>query len=401
MNRKILKYLKITTFICFVFLFLEIIYVGYSIFNTESLYFDGVNSITSNNDYYFAVGSNNDNKNNYEKAKLTGYNMKKEKIFEKIYNKGYNSTFFDVKIDDNYIIAVGSYEDDEDSHDNLVRKALIVKYDLDGNIIFEKDFGLLDNSKFTSISVVDDGYLITGQSVYSSTRIGSNDGGAILAKYDKNGKFIWSKTYGNNKYAIFNNLDVVGDYIYTVGVDDNYLGIICKYDLDGNLITYNDYMWTDSIGFSDICNIGDRIFVCGANKSGDNWTNSMIVEYDYDCNYINETVYKGSGVNRYNKIIIDNNDNIVVIGSMKLNKKSNDSAETADVFNYDAVVGKYKDTLEKISIITYGDEKDDFFTDITFSNDNYLISGYSSYEDGSYMSKFLRYSEALKLLGVE
>ena len=210
---------------------------------------------------------------------------------------------------------------------------------------------------------------------------------------------MWNKTYGNNKSAIFNDLVVMGDYIYTVGVDENYLGLICRYDLEGNFINFNDYMWTDSIGFSDIAFIDNRLFVCGANKSGDNWTNSMIVEYDDECNYVREVVYEGKGINRFNKIAVDSNSNIIAIGSMKLKKETSD--KTADVFNYDAIIGKYKESLEKVSVITYGEEKDDFFTDITIVNNNYLVSGYSSYEDGSYMSKFLRYSEALKLLGVE
>ena len=399
MNSKILKNLKIISFLCIIFLVIEIIYVGYSLmYNKESLYFDGVNALTSDGKSYIAVGSNNNNDYKYEKAILSKYNSKKEKVFEKIYNKGYNGAFFDVEFDGDFIIAVGSYEKDESDHNNSVRSALLVKYDINGDIVFENDLSILDNSKFTSVTVVDDGYLVTGQSVYKSTKIGSKEGGAVLIKYDKDGKMLWKSTYGNNKSAVFNNLIVLNDSIYTVGVDDNYLGLICKYNLDGEFITYNDYKWTDIIGFSDICNIGDKIYVCGANRSGDNWTNSMIVEYDTDCTYIKETVYESDGINRFNKMQVDSNDNIIVIGSLKLNKSSKDSV---DVFNYDAIIGKYKDNLEKVSIIKYGDEKDDFFTDITIVDKNYLVSGYSSYEDGSYLSKFLKYSEALKLLGVE
>lgn len=399
MNSKILKNLKIISFLCIIFLLIEIIYVGYSLmYNKESLYFDGVNALTSDGKSYIAVGSNNNNDYKYEKAILSKYNSKKEKVFEKIYNKGYNGAFFDVEFDGDFIIAVGSYEKDESDHNNSVRSALLVKYDINGDIVFENDLSILDNSKFTSVTVVDDGYLVTGQSVYKSTKIGSKEGGAVLIKYDKDGKMLWKSTYGNNKSAVFNNLIVLNDSIYTVGVDDNYLGLICKYNLDGEFITYNDYKWTDIIGFSDICNIGDKIYVCGANRSGDNWTNSMIVEYDTDCTYIKETVYESDGINRFNKMQVDSNDNIIVIGSLKLNKSSKDSV---DVFNYDAIIGKYRDNLEKVSIIKYGDEKDDFFTDITIVDNNYLVSGYSSYEDGSYLSKFLKYSEALKLLGVE
>jgi len=54
-----------------------------------------------------------------------------------------------------------------------------------------------------------------------------------------------------------------------------------------------------------------------------------------------------------------------------------------------------------IDVVNYGDERDDYFTDIIFANEKYLVSGYSSYEDGSYMSKFINYSKALKVLEVE
>ena len=43
----------------------------------------------------------------------------------------------------------------------------------------------------------------------------------------------------------------------------------------------------------------------------------------------------------------------------------------------------------------------DFFTDIILDDYNYLVIGYSSYEDSSYLSKFINYSSALKVLEVE
>ena len=69
--------------------------------------------------------------------------------------------------------------------------------------------------------------------------------------------------------------------------------------------------------------------------------------------------------------------------------------------DYDGIIGKYKSNLEKVGVITYGDENDDFFTDIILDDNNYLVIGYSSYEDGSYLSKFINYSSALKVLEVE
>ena len=257
------KRLLIITFVCLFLLFLELIYIAYRIVyhNEESIYFEGINAIVSTDSFYVAVGSNNDNANHYEKAKLSKYNLKREKNFEKLYNIGFNSSYFGVAVDDNNIIAVGSYEKTEDDRTHSIRKALIVKYDEAGEIVFESDFGLLDNSKFTSIVVTEDGYYVTGQSIYKNTRVADkdNDGGAVLAKYDKSGNLLWYKTYGSNKNAIFNDLLIINNNIYTVGTDDNYVGIIVRYDLDGNFISYNDYYTTDSIGFSGITSLDNSI----------------------------------------------------------------------------------------------------------------------------------------------
>ena len=75
--------------------------------------------------------------------------------------------------------------------------------------------------------------------------------------------------------------------------------------------------------------------------------------------------------------------------------------ESVDEYNYNGIIGKYDSNLNMIDVVNYGDERDDYFTDIIFANEKYLVSGYSSYEDGSYMSKFINYSKALKVLEVE
>lgn len=403
-DRKVKRYLKrfkvINVFLAVVFLF----QLGYIIFTlnfrgVESVYFDGINALVSTNSYYATVGSNNDNDKFFEKAKITKYNEKKEKTFEKLYNVGFNSSFFGVCLDGEDLIAVGSFEKTSTDHKNLVRRALIVKYDKDGEIVFEKDFKILDNSKFTSIKKIDDGYLVTGQSVYSSTKIGDSNGGAVLVRFDKDGNIIWSKTYGSNKEAIFNDLLVVDNYIYTVGRDADNLGILCKYDMEGNFTAYNDYKYTDGIGFSGIVNIDDKIYISGANRVDEFNTDAMIVEYDSDCNFIRQKIYKSKGIDRYNKLITDDHDNLVVIGTKAINRKK--YSKTIDEFDYDGIIAKYNSHLDEVLVVAYGDNQDDYFTDIEVVGGNYLVVGYSSYGDGSYLSKFINYSGALKVLEVE
>ena len=401
MNKKLVKNLKRISIILILILVSEVLFIGYHLlYNKEkNVYFDGINAVVSSDDYYATVGSNNDNDKHFEKAKISFYNMKKEKTFEKIYNVGFNSTFFGVILDGSDVIAVGSYEKTQDDRDNSIRKALIVKYDKSGNIIFEKDFEVLDNSKFTSITKYGDYYYVTGQSVYKSTSIGNKEGGAILCKYDKDGNLIWSKTYGNSKSAVYNDLLIYNDNIYVGGDDENYLGILCKYDLDGNFMAYNDYKSTDNTGFSGIVNIGDKIYVSGANMQENDLTDAMIVMYDTNCNYLKQVTYDAKGTERFNKLVLDDNDNIVAIGTLYTARKNNHN--TVDEYDYDGIIAKYDSNLEKLDDVRYGDERDDFFTDVIFIHNKYIIVGYSSYEDGSYMSKFISYSKALKVLEVE
>ena len=402
MNKEKFNKIKIITLICVLIIIVELFYIGYHLVykSNEPIYFVGINALATDKDNnYVTVGSNNNNDNHYEKAMISMYNSKKEKTFEKLYNVGYNGAFFDVLIDGDYIIAIGSYEKDKTDHDDSIRKALIVKYDLDGNVIFEKDFGLLDNSKFTGITKVGDDYIVTGQSVYKNTRLGSDDGGAILARYDKDGNLLWSRTYGNVKESIYNDVILVDNYLYVIGNYENYNAIIVKYDLDGNFISFNDYKTTDELGFTSIVNVGSYIYVGGALKTGDYDTDAMIVKYDLDCEYLDQVSYSGIGKERFNRLITDDHNNIIAIGTMMSTAVHSNKAYGD--YNYDGIIGKYSTDLKKIDLVSYGDERNDFFTDVKLINGNYLVVGYSSYEDGSYMSKFISYSSALKVLGVE
>lgn len=397
-NRKVMKLIKLTTLVCLLFLIIELVYIGYNLLynSKKSIYFDGINSIVNKDKYYVTVGSNNDNDNFYEKAKITLYNNKKVKTFEKLYNIGFNSAFLGVETDnDDNIIAVGNVEKIEKEHDKSIRRALIVKYDKDGTLVFDKDFTKLDNSKFTDLVVYEDNYYVIGQTVYSNTKVGNKLGGALINKYDKNGELIWSKTFGNSKNAIYSDIVLKDNYLYVVGSND-YQGLFNKYDLDGNLIYSNDNL--SGYEFSGIVELNNNLYVCGSYKVDDG-TDAVIVEFNFDGTIINSVLYQEKDYDKYNRIIKDDHDNIIAIGITTTRR--NVKSDTIDEYDYDGIIGKYKANLEKVGIVPYGDENDDFFTDIILDGNNYLVVGYSSYEDGSYLSKFINYSSALKVLEVE
>ena len=87
--------------------------------------------------------------------------------------------------------------------------------------------------------------------------------------------------------------------------------------------------------------------------------------------YIKEESYNGGSVERFNKIIKDSKEHIILIGV---------SSIFDDVIvNNDGLIAKYNADLEKIAVVSYGDEKYDYFNDII--NDEYIISAieYSQY----------------------
>ena len=60
----------------------------------------------------------------------------------------------------------------------------------------------------------------------------------------------------------------------------------------------------------------------------------------------------------------------------------------------------YEEDLNMIDIIEYGNEENDFFTDVIKVDDRYIVCGYSSYKR-NYLTKFVEYSDALKKLEVK
>ena len=402
MNRNILKVLKFITILCIIVLIIELIYFIYVGFyrKEKSILFDGVNSIALTNKGYVTVGSNNDNENYYEKAKIVVYDDKREKKYEKLYNKGLNGSYFGVVSDDDVIVAVGSYESDYKEHKKENRSALMVAYDKDGEVLFENSFSELNNSKFMNIKVVEDGYIVCGQSVYSSNEVGNSDkGGAYLLKYDKSGKLVWKVNYGNNKTAVFNDIYINGEYIYAVGLDRDRVGIIVRYTKDGSYVDSNDYKYTDRLGFCGITKLGDFIYVATSNRRSDSDTDAMIIRYTYDLKYVDEVIYTGKELERFNKIITDNKDNLVAIGSMATTTES--KKNKVDEYTYNGIIAKYDKDLNKIAVVDYGNDYDDYFNDVVEDNNSYIVVGYSSYENGEYFSRYIRYSDALKVLEIE
>lgn len=397
--------LRIIVVICILVLIVDICVLVYNNISKQNkkMYFDGINSFEVVGNGIVAVGSNSDNDNGYEKAKITLYDKNYKKVWETLYNKKYSSSFSAVNKDEDNYVVVGSYEATKEEHSDKVRSAVIAKFDKNGKLLSDKRFQILGNSKFTDIITVDDGYIVVGQSIYENMTLGmSNDGGAFIIKYDKELNEVWKKNYGGSKSGLYNSLLLHDNFIYVVGKNYARQGVVAKYNLEGELLKTKTYDSTDTIGFTGIASDDKYLYVVGSKKVKDDKddydTDALIIKYDLDLEELSHKVYTGKGIERYNKVIVDSNSRIITIGHTGVyNKKK--STTQLNVFSYDGIISKYNSDLDELLVEKYDDEEDDFFTDIVEKDKFYLVSGYSSYKN-NYLSKFIRYTSSGKIKNV-
>jgi uncharacterized protein YjdB/uncharacterized protein YuzE len=167
----------------------------------------------------------------------------------------------------------------------------IVKYDVNGNLVFEKSFSGTGVDILNSVKTLVDGSFVVGgetDSVNGSARGLSSQGmsDAIIVKYDSNGEIIWKKNYGGTKSDRFKNIVKIKD--------GGFLAIGTSLSKDGDL----------SELVSDL-----------SKESED----GIIVKYDENGNIQWNTVVSGSGVEKLNAGIEVANGGFIIVGSSNSN----------------------------------------------------------------------------------
>jgi len=102
--------------------------------------------------------------------------------------------------------------------------AIIVKYDHDGNVVWQNNFGGNEYNMYYGVTAVPDGVVAVGNSSFDSFGTGdweevSGKGGtdAIIVKYDNNGNAVWKSNFGGNGYDIYYGVTAVQDGVVAVG----------------------------------------------------------------------------------------------------------------------------------------------------------------------------------------
>ena len=216
--------------------------------------------------------------------------------------------------------------------------SLIVKYDKDGNVLWDKTFGGSNNDRFYSVIETQDGNYVAVGETWSSDIEGlenKGDNDALLVKYDKDGNIIWQKSFGGNYDDMFYSITETqdGDYIAVgetcssdiEGLEEiNKCGaIVVKYNKDGNVLWKKVFYTNESTYFS-VIETEDKNIVCvgkvrgninGLQVYGAANIDSLIVKYDKDGNEIWKKSFGGSGYDEYTSVVETKDKGYVVVGN--------------------------------------------------------------------------------------
>ena len=197
--------------------------------------------------------------------------------------------------------------------------AIIVKYDKEGNVKWQKNYGGSDSDYFNGItSLPDDGYVVVGCSYTIDIEGITNKGGcdAIMVKFDEEGNLEYQWSYGGNGDDCFKAITCLTDGGYVVVGDSSSTdiegitnkgrsdAIIVKYSKEGNIDWQKNYIdsGTANDSFYDVICDGEFFVVVG-NKEEDMGPRSLtddsekaisgaiIAKYDSDGNLIWDDLY--------------------------------------------------------------------------------------------------------------
>ncbi len=233
---------------------------------------------------------------------------------------------------DSGIIVIGeSYDSIQDEF-----SVIIEKVDKEGNVLYKSTWNTQYSEEQFLISLTNDGgFILYG---YVDAELGlSNKGGddAIIIKYDKEGNVLWQKYWGGNKTDKFNNVELTKDGGYITvgetwstdieGIENKGSGdaLIVKYDKDGNILWQKSWGGNDNDGFDDVVITEDGGFIAvgyfrstdveGMTHKGAS-TDAIIVKYDKDGNMLWEKNWGGSGNESFDSLLLTKDDGVIAVG---------------------------------------------------------------------------------------
>jgi hypothetical protein len=203
----------------------------------------------------------------------------------------YDEWSFGIVLDNNkniYIVAGKEFDNELD-----IRKLLIMKFDSDGEDLWskEEDFYITKNSNKIALDGNDNIYIGTTieNSLEDTQSYGKQD--FLIIKYDKNGNKIWNKQFGTSENDSIGAITIKNEEIYTTGYVNGVLDSITKWgrgdiflmklDLDGNILLNKEY-YNDGYdtGTDIVISENEEIYISGFRRDNNYNEDTILKKLD-------------------------------------------------------------------------------------------------------------------------
>ena len=231
-------------------------------------------------DYIYVVGYTNSSGAGGYDICLLKYDLNGNKIWNTTWGGNDNDCGWDIFVYGDYIYVVGY----TDSFGAGEWDICLLKYDLNGNKIWNTTWGGSNYDTGYSVFVYGDYIYVVGYT-YS---FGAGNADVCLLKYDLNGNKIWNTTWGGSGGDFGYGVFVYNDYIYAVGLTSSFGAggvdaCLLKYDLDGNKIWNTTWGGNDADHGYGVFVYNDYIYIAGDTSSfGAGGYDISLLKYDSD-----------------------------------------------------------------------------------------------------------------------
>lgn len=328
---------------------------------------------------------------------IAKYDKDNNLVWKKLWGGKNSDQFYGVAVlnDGNYVVVGESSSSDVEGLSNMKSNdAIVVKFDQNGNTIFVKYWGGSFTENFSAVEPTSDGGFIVAGTVYSSDISEIDFKGkadALVIKYDKDGNIEWQKNFGGSQHEIISKLQVTSDggYVICGRVDSTDIpgmtikgdndALLVKLDKNGNVLWYrnfggNDYDRFDGLYADEDGIVGVAYYlstnISGAPNRGNG--DNILIKYDNDGNLLWQKSIGGNSVDVFYDVIKTLDGGYIIAGQTA----SINIPGFTNKGSYDAIIVKYDKDGNQEWMKGWGGKYGDHFRSIVQrENGQYVVAG--------------------------
>lgn len=210
---------------------------------------------------------------------IVKYDKEGNEIWHNNHGGSKSGNFNDFVAADDGIYVVG--KDGADS-------ANLVKFSVNGEYLWHKNYSYTDSFGFGGIAYLDNSLFVVGSKKILREGITENDDrstsntDAVLLKYDLDGNLVMEKTFGGSSYERYNSILLYHGNFYVVGHIcshdaglkvtgniDAMTGLVVRYDRNGNILKKETFGGSNNDNLTGIATDGISFFAVGYSNSDD------------------------------------------------------------------------------------------------------------------------------------